>query len=106
MPRLTISLPDKLHQKIASLAVVQDDSMSNIVNDLLVTGLMSRFENKSTISPVEQHCQQLIIQMNALIKNMSASLLKFNQDDFEKLQQAAVGKYLELKNLQDEVVRS
>ena len=45
---------------------------------------------------VEQHCQHLIIQMNALIKNLSAELLKFNQEDFEKLRQAAVLKYDEL----------
>jgi len=45
---------------------------------------------------VEQHCHQLIIQMNALIKNMSAEILKFNQEDFEQLRQATLVKYNEL----------
>jgi hypothetical protein len=34
--------------------------------------------------------------MNALIKNMSVEVLKFNQNDFDKLRQAAEGKYHEL----------
>jgi hypothetical protein len=45
---------------------------------------------------VEQHCQQLIIQMNALIKNISVELLHFSKEDFERLQLAALGKYSEL----------
>lgn len=45
---------------------------------------------------VEQHCHQLIIQMNALIKNIAAEMLKFNQDDFEQLRQAALMKYNEV----------
>ena len=50
--------------------------------------------NKS--NEVEQHCHQLIIQMNALLKSLSAETLKFKQEDCEKLRQAAVVKYNEL----------
>jgi hypothetical protein len=51
---------------------------------------------------VEKHCHQLIIQMSALIKNISVELLKFNREDFEKLQQASAVKYSELQNIQPE----
>lgn len=48
------------------------------------------------ILPVEQHYQQLIIQMNALIKNMFVEILKFEQADFDALRQASVKKHDEL----------
>lgn len=87
-----------MHNHLSSLAVQYDDSISNIINRMLHVG-MQHLNDKPIHPnyPVEQHCQQLIIQMNALIKNMSAEMLKFNQDDFEKLRQAAVNKYNELK---------
>jgi metal-responsive CopG/Arc/MetJ family transcriptional regulator len=105
MSRLTISLPENLHNRIASLAIRNNDSLSNIINQLIQVGLHHWFENKDRSqdsSLVEQHCQQLIIQMNALIKNISVELLKFNIEDFEKLQQAAAVKYSELHNIHHE----
>ncbi|KTD47807.1 hypothetical protein [Legionella quateirensis] len=108
MSRLTVSLPDNLHNRISSLATKNNESMSNIINQLIHIGMhhWNEAQQKNTIKPnqtVEQHCQQLIIQMNALIKNMSVELLKFNQEDFEQLQQAAVGKFNELKSICDDV---
>jgi predicted transcriptional regulator len=38
MLRLTISLPDTLHNRIAVLAMQHDDSKSNIINRLIQTG--------------------------------------------------------------------
>ena len=101
MSRLTISLPDNLHHRLSSLAIQNDDSMSNIINRLIQVGLQHWYQGNVFKSNqlVEQHCQQLIIQMNALIKNISVELLKFNQEDFEELQQAAVGKFNELKKI-------
>lgn len=102
MSRLTISIPDNLHRRIASLAMKDNNSMSNIINQLLQTGLHYWYE-KNEISKtepvVERHCHQLIIQMNALVKNMSVELLKFDKGDFEKLQEAALMKYNELRNI-------
>ncbi|MFO3289617.1 hypothetical protein SC408_10725 [Legionella pneumophila serogroup 1] len=100
MSRLTISLPDNLHNRISSLSMRNNESMSNIINQLIQVGLLHWFEknNSKTNQAVERHCYQLIIQMNALIKNMSEELLKFNQQDFAELQQAVVRKYNELNN--------
>lgn len=102
MTRLTISLPENIHQRISNLAIKNNDSMSCIINRLIQVGLHHWFENNATISPVtttERHCHQLIIQMNALIKNMSIELLKFTQEDFEQLHAAAVNKYNELQDI-------
>ncbi|MDP3704445.1 MAG: hypothetical protein Q8R24_00870 [Legionellaceae bacterium] len=97
MPRLTISLPQTMHNKLSSLAIQDDQSLSNTINRLLLVGMYHLGEESTSSNPfVEQHCQQLIIQMNALIKNMSVELLKCNQDDFEMLRQASIKKYNEL----------
>ncbi|HHU0079761.1 TPA: hypothetical protein ACT9NC_002404 [Legionella pneumophila] len=101
MSRLTISLPDNLHQHISALAIKNNDSMSNMINQLIQVGLHHWFKNEDNLKAnpaVEKYCHQLIIQMNALIKNMSVELLKLEKEDFEKLQQAAATKYIELKN--------
>jgi predicted transcriptional regulator len=38
MSRLTISIPDNLHNRISSLAMRNNDSMSNIINQLIQVG--------------------------------------------------------------------
>ncbi|KTC83703.1 hypothetical protein [Legionella brunensis] len=101
MSRLTISLPDNLHQHLSALAINNNESMSNLINRLIRIGLQHWFKNEdnSRENPaVEQYCHQLIIQMNALIKNMSVEMLKLDKEDLEKLQQAAAIKYSELSN--------
>lgn len=99
MPRLTISLSQPMHNHLSALAAQQDNaSLSQVVNQLLQLGLRSINDSEAIVAkPVEQHCQQLIMQMNALIKNLSVEILKFNQDDFEQLRQAAMAKYNELR---------
>ena len=99
MPRLSVSLTTPMYSRLSSLAVQQNDSISNIINQLVHIG-MQHLEAPQTKTPdlAEQHCQQLIIQMNALIKNLAAELLKFKPQDFEELKQAALGKYHELLN--------
>ncbi|WP_131751140.1 MULTISPECIES: hypothetical protein [Legionella] len=98
MSRLTISLPDNLHQRISALAMANNHSMSHLINQLIQVGLHHWFESRNTTSIVEQHCQQLIIQMSALIKNISVEMLKYDGNDFEKLQKAALNKLNELQN--------
>ena len=97
MPRLTITLPKAVYSRLSSIALQCDDSMSGVINQLISLGMHCMEQKPQQIdNQVEQHCHHLIIQMNALIKNMSAEMLKFNQDDFEQLRQAAVLKYSEL----------
>ncbi|HDO7865844.1 TPA: hypothetical protein ACT9AQ_001170 [Legionella pneumophila] len=107
MPRTTISLPNNLHNRIASLAIKNNDSMSHMISLLIQVGLNHWFERSDHLrekTAVEKHCHQLIIQMNALIKNISVELLQLNREDFDKLQQAALMKYNELQNMYEENV--
>lgn len=102
MPRITITLPNPVYNRLTSLALDADDSLSGIINRLLGVGMdcvdeeNHQEEINQSNKQVEQHCHHLIIQMNALIKNMSAEILKFNQHDFEQLRRAAMSKYNEL----------
>ncbi|WP_207385849.1 hypothetical protein [Legionella bozemanae] len=105
MSRITISLPNNLHNRISSLAMKNNDSMSHMINLLIQVGLNHWFEKSDPLNEntaIEKYCHQLIIQMNALIKNMSVELLKLNREDFDKLQQAALMKYKELQNMYHE----
>lgn len=115
MTRLTISLPDALYNRLSALAIQHNESMSNIINKLIQVGAHHWYTNQDSNNVisnnntipndmVEQHCQQLIIQMNALIKNLSEELLKFNQEDFTQLHKAALNKYNELKNVNTHLV--
>jgi hypothetical protein len=100
MPRITITLPKTAYNRVTSIAMQNDDSMSGIINKLIVIGMnnldQSYQPTNDTSNRVQQHCYQLIIQMNALIKNLSAEILKFDQNDFEQLRKACEGKYNEL----------
>lgn len=97
MPRLTISLSNTTHKQLSILATHDNESLSNVINRLILLGMRYlNVEDFASKPPVEKHCQQLIIQMNALIKNLSAEVLKFSQEDFEQLRQATIAKYNEL----------
>lgn len=98
MPRLSVTLSDSMYSWLSSLAIQNEESMSNVINQLIHLG-MQNIEDKRRAAhrPVEKHCHQLIIQMNALVKNLSAEILKFDQNDFEKLREATAIKYNELE---------
>ena len=98
MSRLTITIPDVIHNRISILANEANESMSTIINKLIIFGLNYDGNPLATNSLVEEHCQHLIIQMNALVKNLSAKMLQFEQGDFEKLHAASVKKLHELKH--------
>lgn len=108
MPRLTISLPQAVYNRLSSISAQSNDSMSGIINQLVLLGMHGMGNDNRENLPqqnnqVEQHCHHLIIQMNALIKNLSAEILKFNQEDFERLWQAAAVKYQELAKETSEI---
>ena len=93
----TITVPKSVHKNLSTLATQSEDSMSSLVNRLIAMGLhFMNYDEPQKTTTVEAHCHHLIIQMNALVKNLSAEMLKFNQDDFDRLKQASEMKYDEL----------
>lgn len=96
MPRLTISMPSSTHNRIAALSIQKQESLSNIVNQLIQIGMYHLDEKPISGSPIDAHCQQLIMQTNVLVKNLAAEILKFGQGDFEELRRVADIKYNEI----------
>ena len=101
MPRFTMTLPKGTYNRITAMAAQCNDSMSNIMNQLIEIGMEHADQNRA-FRHAEQHCHQLSIQTNVLVKNMAAEFLKFSHEDFEKLRQAAEKKYNELICIKNE----
>ncbi|WP_347251920.1 hypothetical protein [Legionella sp.] len=105
MPRVTINLPNNLNEKFLNYAANNDVSLSYTIVKMGEIGLMvteRQLENKTSedkFSEVEVHCFKLIIQMNALIKNMAKSALGYGQDEFKKLIDLSDDKYQDLRNI-------
>lgn len=101
MPRLSITLPKDLYEKISSISGDNDESMSYTIAKMTELGLLVKEsqengKGKKNISDAEEHCLKLIIQMNAIIKNIAAKTLEYTQKDFDELRDSAVSKFNEI----------
>lgn len=105
MPRVTITLPNDLHEKLIKYAGDNDDSLSYTITKMTEIGLMvteSQSQKKSPedkFSDIEKHCFKLMIQMNALLKNIASNQMDYGQDEFKKLMDLSINKYQELMGL-------
>jgi hypothetical protein len=106
MPRLSITLPKDLYDKVADISGDNDESMSYTIAKMTELGLLvteNQKKNKvKSLSDIEEHSYKLMIQMNAIIKHIAAKQLDFNKDDFDKLRDAAILKYNELIGIEVE----
>lgn len=106
MPRVTIHVPNDLHDKLTNMAEVNDDSLSATVTKMAEIGIMITENQKKNKSPedrftdIEKHCFKLSIQMNALIKNLATKELGYGTDEFKKLTDASINKYRELLGME------
>lgn len=105
MSRVTVNLPNDLNEKFLKYAKDNGVSLSYTIAKMGEIGLMvteKKHENKtpeSKFSNIEIHCFKLIIQINALIKNMAKSALGYEQNEFKKLMDLSDDKYQELTNI-------
>ena len=106
MPRLTISVPNDLYDKIINTAKINDDSMSNTIVKMTGLGFLVTENNKtksaSGLSEIEEHCSKLIIQMNALVKEMAEEKLDYNRDKFNSLRDKAIDRFNEIVGVSHE----
>jgi predicted DNA-binding ribbon-helix-helix protein len=105
MPRTTISLPKGVHEKLQNYAEENDLSLSQTIAKMAELGLMvseRRDANRNPenqFSEIEKHCFKLMIQMNGLLKKIAEKQLNYGQDEFKKLADASVDRYLQLMNV-------
>lgn len=108
MPRISVTVPNMLYEKLLKHAGDNDDSLSYTITKMTEIGLMvteSQQEKKSLeekYPDVEKHCFKLIIQMNALLKNMATKQMDYGQDEFKKLMDLSINKYQELMGIAPE----
>lgn len=106
MPRVTIHIPNDLHNKLIKMAETNDDSLSATITKMAEIGVMITENQKKIKNPedrfsdIEKHCFKLSIQMNALIKNLATKELGYGADEFKKLTEASITKYKELLGME------
>ncbi len=100
MPRVSVTLPKDVHDKLSKYAEMNDESISNVVSKMAELGFMvkqSQEQKSSTgLSEIEQHCSKLIIQMNALVKEMAEKKLGYDRNKFNSLRDKAVDRFNEI----------
>ncbi len=101
MPRVTIHVPTDTFNKIHHIATNNDESLSSTIVKLAEIGLIvkERQNENSTgkqTSDIEEYCQKLILQMNALIKSIAAKQIGYTDAEFLKLRDATYNKYNEI----------
>ena len=106
MLKVTITISNLLHKKLLEYANNNGDSFSHTITKMAEIGLMitenehHKNGHNEGFSDIEKHCFNLIIQMNALIKNMASETLGYGTEDFNKLLDLSTNKYKELtKNI-------
>lgn len=107
MPRVTVHLPNDIHDKLIGYAKVNDVSLSSAVAKMSEIGLLvSENQNEKSpldeLSEIEKHCYKLTIQMNAFMKNIAAKQLDFNDDQFEKIRDNSIKKFNQLVGVEPE----
>ena len=108
MPRVTIHLPNNLHNTLNAMVEKNDDSLSSTIAKMAELGTLVTENQRNKKSPedrfsdIEKYCFKLMIQMGALVKNLSIKELGYGNDEFKKLNDACISKYRELLGLESE----
>lgn len=70
---------------------------------LMVTESQQKIKSpEDKFSDIEKHCFKLVIQMNALLKNMASNQLGYGQEEFKKLMDLSIEKYQHLMGIEAE----
>lgn len=108
MPRVTVTFPNKVYQKLIQHAGDNEDSLSYTITKMTEIGLLvtenqaSEKSDEDRFTEIEKHCFKLMIQMNSLLKNMASKQLDYGQDEFKKLADLSLGRYNELMGVKVE----
>lgn len=105
MTRVTITLANSIHDKLKKYADENEFSFSQTIAKMAELGLMVSERRNDNANPeekfadIERHCFKLIIQMNALLKNLVKKELNYGQEELAKLTELALNRYNELMHV-------
>lgn len=103
MARITVTLPDNLHQKISELAGKENDSISYTVSKLVDIGLMvMNSKNEKKEDELNEYCQKLIIQINGILKELAVDKFNIENDKITKITNETLVKFNRLKGIHEE----
>lgn len=102
MARITVTIPNNIHSQVLKIADKENESISYTVSRLTEIGLMVLSSNKDkknefTVNEIDEHCQKLIIQMNGILKEIAIDKFNFNDEKIEKITNATLTKFNQLK---------
>lgn len=106
MARITVTIPDNIHQQVLKMAGKENDSISYTVSRLVEIGLMVVNSKKNAkddpkVNAVEEHCQKLIIQINGIIKEIAIDHFHFDNEKIAKITSDTLVKYNQLNGTQE-----
>lgn len=102
MARITITLPDNLHNQVTNLAGKEKDSISYTSTRLIEIGLLVT-QNKNTSSDnnktqeIEEYCQKLIIQINGILKEIAIEKFNFDNEKIAYITNETLNKFKKLR---------
>lgn len=104
MARITVTIPENIHQQVLKIAGKENDSISYTVSHLIEIGLMvmnsEKNKDEPNVTELDEYCQKLIIQINGIIKAIAVDQFHFDNDKIAKITSDTLVKYNQLKGTQ------
>lgn len=105
MARITVTLPEKIHQQVLKIAAKENDSISYTLTRLVEIGLLvmnnnDKNTNDKKTNNIEEYCQKLIIQINGIIKEIAVDKLNFDNNKIVQITNDTLKKFNKLKGIE------
>lgn len=107
MARITISLPDSVHQQVLKMAGKENESISYTTVKLIELGLLVMNNKDKNIkekenSELADYCHKLVIQMNEIIKELAIDNYSFSKEKISQITSDTLIKFNQLKGITQE----
>ena len=102
MARITVTMPDNLHEKMLKMAKKEGGTVSYTVAKFVEIGMMV-MNNKnvdrgfSKATELDDYCQKLIIQMNGILKEIAVEQFNFSHEKISQITSDTLIKFNQLK---------
>lgn len=101
MARITVTLPEPIHQQILKVATKEKDSLSYTIARLVEIGLIvlknKNEGNKAQTNELEEYCQKLIIQINGILKALVIDQFNFDKEKIMTITKETLDQFNRLK---------
>ena len=101
MTKITVSIPENIHEQILKIAEEENDSISYTVTRLVEIGLMvvNNKPEQKVANQLEEYCQKLVIQINGILKELAIHHFNFDKEKITAITNETILKFNNLKEL-------